>query len=152
MTDFWIRNTAGQKAVIAAADRDRWTVQGWSPALAPADGEMVWMEHPDDGVTQPGLIPWAARDYFLGIGWKPCAPPAPVDLTRDPVLTDGDAAVPTGAVAEVTEWVGNDRQRAEQALAAELGRDKPRTTLVDSLNRVGQPETDAAAAASHQEA
>lgn len=152
MTDFWIRNTAGQKAVIDPADRDRWTVQGWSPALAPADGEFVWMEHPDEGVTQPGLIPWAARAYFLAIGWKPCAPPEPVDLTRDPALTDGDTAVPAGSVADVADWVGSDRDRAEQALAAELGREKPRTTLVDSLNRVGQPEDDAAAAARTQEA
>ena len=61
MTEFWIRDLAGNKAVIDPVDRDRWTVQGWQPALAPADGEFVWMEHRDDGVTQPGLIPWAAR-------------------------------------------------------------------------------------------
>lgn len=145
MADLWIRDIAGNKALIDDADRDTWTVRGWSPALAPVDGEFVWMAHPD--VEKPALQPWASRHYFQAVDWAPAPPEEPVDPTRDPVLTGADQTPPDGPVTTVTEWVGDDRRKAEAALAAELKRDKPRTTLVDALGQVGQPQDDTAAPA-----
>lgn len=145
MADLWIRDIAGNKALIDDADRDRWTVQGWAPALAPVDGEFVWM-HKDD-VELPARQPWASRHYFQAIGWQPGPPQTPVDPTRDPVLTGADQTPPDGPRDEVLAWVGDDRGKAEAALTAELGRDKPRTTLVDALGQVGQPQDETAATA-----
>jgi hypothetical protein len=149
----WIKNLAGEKAQIDDADRELWGMHGWTVTVAPADRDFVWMRHPDLG--EPGNpIAWgAAREYWQKIGWEPGPPPAPVNPTRDPALTDAAAeAPPDGSVAEVAEWVGTDTARAEQALAAELTRPKPRKSLVDDLNKVGQPEDDAAPAAPNKEA
>lgn len=145
----WIRDLGGNKALIPTTARDRWTVHGWSESLPPVDGEFVWMTHESDAVTNPALIPWGARAYWQGIGWSPSAPAEPVNPTRDPALsaaTPGPAEPPDGTKDDVLAWVGDDRQRAEQALEAEHRRDKPRTTLVDALGRVGQPQHDSNAA------
>ena len=145
MADLWIRDLNNSKALIDGGDQDGWTVRAWKPGLPPVDGEFVWMHHPD--IEVPALQPWASRDYFQAVGWEPGPPPAPVDVTRDPVVTGADQVVPDGSVTEVREWVGDDRRKAEAALTAELGRDKPRTTLVKDLEQVGQPEQDDAAPA-----
>lgn len=145
MTDIWIRDLHANAALIDAADKDQWTVRAWKPALPPVDGEFVWMHHPD--IEVPALQPWASREYFQAVGWKPGPPEKPVDVTRDPVVTGADQVVPDGSVTEVRDWVGDDRRKAEAALTAELGREKPRTTLVDALGQVGQPEQDDAAPA-----
>lgn len=151
MAETWVKNLAGEKALVDDADRDRWKLHGWTEADEPTDREFVWMEHADDGVTQPGLVPWGARDYWQGIGWEPSAPPEPVNPTRDPVLTDAGVRAaeqpPDGTVAEVTEWVGDDPARADAALGAEKRRDTPRTTLVDALARVGQSDVTQSSAA-----
>lgn len=58
------------------------------------------------------------------------------DLTGE---GQGDAGetVPEGSVAKVLEWVGGDKARAEQALAAEQARpDADRKTLVDALTKL----------------
>lgn len=39
---------------------------------------------------------------------------------------------------EVLAWVGDDPERAEQALEAEEARDKPRSTLIRDLTKVAQ--------------
>jgi hypothetical protein len=148
----WIKNFAGEKAQIDDADRDYWVgLHGWTITVAPSDRDFVWMAKED--LDNPGLIPWGARPYWLGIGFAPSPPPAPVNPTKDPALTDaaGDP-LPDGNADAVKEWVGTDQQRAEQALTAELTRPKPRKTLVDDLNKVGQPEDDAAPSAPNKEA
>jgi hypothetical protein len=140
MADNWVKNLAGEKALIDVADSDRWSLHGWSEATEPGDRDFVWMASPEVG--RPGLLPWGARDYWQGIGFRPSPPPEPVNPTRDPALTDaasGAAEVPPdGTVTQVAEWVGDDPVRARSALAAEERRDAPRTTLVDQLQRVGQ--------------
>lgn len=109
----WVCDVAGNKACVSAADRDRWTVHGWSETVPPVDGEFVWMAK--DDVTHPGLIPWAARDYWQGIGFEPAAPPEPVNPTRDPALTAAPAsaaAVPDGTAANDS---GRRSRRAGQS-------------------------------------
>lgn len=40
--------------------------------------------------------------------------------------------------AQVLAWVGEDRERAAEALAAEEARDKPRSTLVRDLTKLAE--------------
>jgi hypothetical protein len=44
--------------------------------------------------------------------------------------------VPDGTAAEVLEWVGDDHDKAAQALEAEQAREKPRSTLVGALEKL----------------
>lgn len=68
--------------------------------------------------------------------------PAAVDGTDDvPPVDDASAPepaadtddVPDGVMADVLEWVGEDADRARAALEAEQQREKPRATLVSTL-------------------
>jgi hypothetical protein len=84
---YWLAGPTGEKAVVeGGAERDRLFPHGWRETAAPTDGDFVWMSHPE--VEKPGLLPWAAREYWQGIGWAPSAPPEPVNPALDPVLTD----------------------------------------------------------------
>ena len=63
----------------------------------------------------------------------------PVKVTRttsrDTVI-QRPVEVPDGSVSVVTEWVGDDPERAKQALRVERQKDNPRVTLVEALERV----------------
>jgi len=48
-----------------------------------------------------------------------------------------DSDLPAGTAADVLAWVGDDPTRAAEALAAEHGSDKPRSTLIARLEKVG---------------
>jgi hypothetical protein len=55
---------------------------------------------------------------------------------------------PRGTIAEVLAWVGGDPDRAEVALAAEIGGTAPRKTLIGKLDEIaadGAPDEDEAA-------
>ena len=52
----------------------------------------------------------------------PADPPAELDID--------------GTAADVLAWVGEDPERAEEALAAEQAKDKPRSTLVKQLEKL----------------
>lgn len=49
-----------------------------------------------------------------------------------------DSLEGASTAAEVLAWVGDDSERAEQALEAEEARDKPRSTLIRDLTKVAQ--------------
>lgn len=150
---YWIKSPTGELAVIDDAEQFAiWTrVHGWSETTEPGPADLVYMSR-DDLPGPPAPIAWGARDYWQGIGFAPSAPPPPVNPAFDPILNDAAAAAPPdGKVDDVLGWVGGDRQRAEQALAAERDRDKPRATLVDALRRTGQPDDSAAPAAPTKE-
>jgi hypothetical protein len=70
-------------------------------------------------------------DHLAGTG-APVEPETPAEEPADP------DAVPDGTVDEVLAWVGDDPERVRQAMAVEVGRDKPRSTLIDALTRIGQ--------------
>jgi hypothetical protein len=86
--------------------------------------------------------------YLLQTG----SPVVPLDdAARDVLAANEPPADPapgglhiTASVPEVLAWVGDDRERAEQALAAEqASRDKPRTTLTQRLDEIlAEQETD----------
>lgn len=67
--------------------------------------------------------------YLLSTG-------SPVDLVDDE--PDSGELDVDGTVADVLAWVGEDPQRAEQALAAESAKDKPRATLLAALAKLGE--------------
>jgi hypothetical protein len=50
--------------------------------------------------------------------------------------------VPDGTVQDVKDWVGDDPDRAQAALAAENEKDEPRVTLVDWLEKHGGDSED----------
>lgn len=52
------------------------------------------------------------------------APPAELDID--------------GTAQQVLAWVGDDPDRAEEALAAEQAKDKPRSTLVKQLEKLAE--------------
>jgi hypothetical protein len=45
----------------------------------------------------------------------------------------------TGSVPDVLAWVGDDPERAQEALAAEQAQDRPRSTLVKQLEKTAEP-------------
>ena len=150
---FWIKSPTGELAVLDDAEQLAiWTrVHGWSETTEPGPTDLVYMDNPDT-VAPPAPIAWGARGYWEGIGWRPSAPPQPVNPAVDPTLSASTAAAPPdGKVDDVLAWVGGDRTRAEQALAAERERDKPRGTLVEALRRTGQPDDSAAPTATNKE-
>lgn len=56
---------------------------------------------------------------------------------EEEVAQAAEAGYPTdGTVEDIKAWVGDDPDRARIALDAEDTRDKPRSTLVDSLRAV----------------
>lgn len=51
-----------------------------------------------------------------------------------------DAEVPAGTVADVLAWVDGDPSRAAAATSAENLRDEPRSTLLDQLSKIIDPD------------
>jgi hypothetical protein len=87
MTDkntYWIADVDGTKALVqGSAERDRWTqVNGWTEAGEPEGLEFVWLENEQTG----GRAKFNAQAVPLweGLGWKPSAPPEPVNLAIGP--------------------------------------------------------------------
>lgn len=60
----------------------------------------------------------------------PASPPPPAEESAPEPLE-----VPDGTIPEVLAWVGYSTERAELALAEELARESPRSTLVAELER-----------------
>lgn len=83
-TTVWIADIEGRKATVD--DFVDWRPHGWVETTEPAGEEFVWLEHEETHGKQ--LFPAAVVDQWSALGWKPSAPPSPVDLTRDPNLTD----------------------------------------------------------------
>ncbi len=93
---YWMRNAEGEYAQIdGAAERDRWIPLGWSAVDEPADDRQVWMRA--DGIEMPARYPYGAREFWQGRGWTFSAPPEPVDLTKDPALSDQPTPEPVKA-------------------------------------------------------
>lgn len=79
------------------------------------------------GDGQPGVVTEAMAQAPAG-EQRADTPP------RDPALDGGD--VPDGGAADVINWVGSDQQRARRALDVERGREKPRSTLIATLEKL----------------
>ena len=114
-------------------------------ALAPdavLDAEtMIYRDADTDEVPRPpseseaflvSEAPRPNRTVIPGEHDAVVAPEPPVDEPGP------DDTPPEASVAKVLEWVGDDRQRAAGALAAEQAQDSPRSTLVDALEKLLQ--------------
>lgn len=89
----------------------------------PHAGDVVEMDAEQAGIltsTDPGEFEASTTPFDT----KPPADEPPADLA------DAHTA------AEVLAWVGDDPERARQALAVEQAADKPRTTVVNALTRI----------------
>jgi hypothetical protein len=62
---------------------------------------------------------------------------APQEGSAPPAELDID-----GTAADVLAWVGEDPDRAEEALAAEQAKDKPRSTLVKQLEKLATADSE----------
>ncbi len=51
-------------------------------------------------------------------------------------IKDSSDGVPTGTIASVMSWVGDDKERAQQARDAETERETPRNTLLERLDNI----------------
>lgn len=60
----------------------------------------------------------------------------PDDGDEDEGAGADDGEVPSGTVEVVLAWVGQDADRAQRARDAELATERPRTGLVDKLQKV----------------
>ncbi|MBB4985030.1 hypothetical protein [Streptomyces nymphaeiformis] len=71
--------------------------------------------------------------------WRPAAddPAEPEDPAEEELEAPADDELDIDATAaDILSWVGDDPDRAEEALAAENAKDKPRSTLVKQLERL----------------
>ena len=64
----------------------------------------------------------------------PAQEPEPQDELED--APDADGYPEDGTIPDVKAWVGDDLDRAEAALAAEMEKDPPRVTLVEYLENL----------------
>lgn len=75
--------------------------------------------------------PYAPQDPYIVEAKRP--------ESKEPVATPvetPEVEVPKGTTAEVLEWVGSDKAKAQRALDAEEATDKPRKTLVGELKEI----------------
>lgn len=117
-------------------------------SVDPVDGGHVVITH--DGyptlITDEGELVFGAD--AIGERLAPAVEEPALDDEEPPVVdefsaevlaaaTEADfAEVPTGTADEVLAWVTDDRVRAVLALAAERGREKPRSGLTDKLEKL----------------
>lgn len=95
---YWIASSIGYHALVEGADaRDEWTkIRGWHEAAEPTNPDT--QVHVVNG-DLAGCIPLAAIGDWAALGWEPGPPPVPRDITKDPVLVDQPAVVPSVVVA-----------------------------------------------------
>lgn len=63
------------------------------------------------------------------------SPPPEPPQEQPPEPEPEDESVPDGTSKEVLKWVGDDKERAQAALDKENASNKPRSTLVDDLEK-----------------
>lgn len=116
--------------IVAAAEVDGFDPPG--AVVQTHDGQrvLVWT----DGDGKPVVTPWDGPMPGELVGEH--GPELELDEQVGAVVDLGD--VPDGSAEVVLAWVGEDKERAARALAAEQARDKPRSTLVGQLEKLAQ--------------
>jgi len=93
---YWLTRADEPFALVeGAAERDRWVqIHGYAESAEPTDDQQVHVVNDNTGGR--GALPYGPlRDgIWGGLGWRPAAPPEPVDATKDPALVDQVVAVP----------------------------------------------------------
>jgi hypothetical protein len=69
----------------------------------------------------------------------------PEATTEEPTATAEETdeseeaeGVPDGNVSDILEWVGDDKDRAREALDSERGKERPRASLVKQLTAIAE--------------
>jgi hypothetical protein len=108
---YWISDPiTGAKALAeGAAERDRWTDRGWTPADEPARTDRVWLRHETTGGRQ--LFPASVVEQWAPLGWVPSAPAEPVDLTKDRGLVD-EPATPVKSTTPSATAGGTEKENS----------------------------------------
>jgi hypothetical protein len=120
MTDkntYWIADVDGNKALVqGSAERDRWTqINGWTEADEPQGLQFVWLRNEQTG----GRAKFAAQAVPLweGLGWKPSAPPEPVNLAIGPEhpsraaqAPDAEPAAPPKTPSRIRAASGDEKE------------------------------------------
>ena len=66
------------------------------------------------------------------------------DASKSSSSTSGDSGVPDGTTAEILQWVGDDKEKAQAALDKENADEKPRKGLTGELEEIlTEPEDEA---------
>ena len=78
----------------------------------------------------------AATEQLEGAGAGWAESPAELAEASDVVFTEQTAMPANGTVEDTLAWVGTDKARAQQALAAENAKATPRTTLIGQLQQI----------------
>ncbi len=107
---YWLTDGFGRKALVDGADqRDRWKPLGWAEGDAPAGDDQVWMQHEAHGGRQ--LFTASVVSTWEALGWKPSAPPEPVDVLHDAQLVDVPTEAPAPPVSNKPAGVaGGDKK------------------------------------------
>lgn len=86
---YWLARDSEPIAFVEGADvRDELIrVHGYTEVTAePAADRQVYVSHEQSGGH--AVLPYGVLAAWGALGWVPAGPPAPVDLTKDPVLVD----------------------------------------------------------------
>lgn len=85
----WLADAEGNRALVETSAVDHWKPLGWSAVPEPtytSPDVMVWLKHEVTGGR--ARFAEAVVPTWQALGWHPSEPPTPVDLTKDPQLTD----------------------------------------------------------------
>jgi hypothetical protein len=103
------------------------------PALRVVRSCRVYFNYAVEALVEGQEVPAGEFADFL------LASDAPVVVLDDSTPDVNGDGVPDGTAKDVTDWVGDNPDRAVLALTAEHARDKPRTTVVAALEKLIQP-------------
>jgi hypothetical protein len=132
-------------------------VAGYVTAPTAVPGGRAWIDIPR-GTQLPGDVPAEVVETLLARGAieqvsessevePPHDPPVPAETPEvtpqpDPDVDENDQGdgdpMPVGPIPAVLAWVGDDRDRAMQALEVERAATSPRRSLIAQLERLRQ--------------
>jgi hypothetical protein len=113
------------------------TVEQAAKRLGMKPSEIVSVDQVDEGAavtTHDASVTLIAHDGGLVFGWQPADADDQGD--DDAQAEAAPVAIKVPTVAEVLAAVGEDPDKAADALAEEQSRDKPRPTLVAGLQKI----------------
>jgi hypothetical protein len=125
-----LRSPQGTRIAVPPTLADRYLARGWVPVGGGDDGE----QQPTPAAEQKPAEPVRGTPENPATPDPPAEDDTPVGVVTTMSLGGG---VPDGTAKDVLDWVGDDRQRAGQALEVEQGKgDDARSTLVARLTKL----------------
>ncbi len=97
---FWLARDSEPVAFVQDAEKADLLIRvhGYTEVTSePADDRQVHVAHAATGGQ--ATLPYGVLAAWGVLGWVPAGPPAPVDLTKDPVLVDQEPVKPKTSAA-----------------------------------------------------